>query len=158
MDFEKTIISLTFIILMTFFFSNMYNNESLDMSMVDDIKYICNEIGPRPAGSLQEQNVALYLQSRFNDYGVSNEIQEFRYYSMNKTIKKSRNIIGTINGTSKKQIIICADLDTYGNKTKDNYTQGANDDTATLSILITLAEHYKDKKPYYTIINWIWSR
>jgi hypothetical protein len=68
-----------------------------------------------------------------------------------KLIKKSQNVIGTINGTSKEQIIICADLDTFKDKITGNYTEGANDDTTGLAILIGLAKKYQHKKPYFTI-------
>lgn len=126
--------------------------ESSDLSLISDVKYITKEIGPRPAGSESEKETANYLKSKFDSYGVKTEIQEFQYYSMGKKgIKSSENVIGTINGTSPKQIIICADLDTVQDKNTYNYTEGANDDTTSLAVLIGLAKKYQKKKPYFTI-------
>jgi hypothetical protein len=154
MNFEKIIILIMFFIFLAAFVMLSYptNVESADLSLINDVKHISKEIGPRPAGSQKEQNTAEYLQSRFNDYGVSTQMQEFQYYSMDsKDIKTSQNVIGTINGTSKEQIIICADLDTYKDKISSNYTEGANDDATGLTILIGLAKHYGQEKPYFTI-------
>ncbi len=129
-----------------------YNSESTDLSLVNHVKYITKEIGPRPAGSESEMETASYLKSKFDAYGVKTEIHEFQYYSMNsKQIKKSKNVIGTINGTSPQQIIICADLDTFKDQNTGKYTEGANDDATGLAVLIGLAEKYKNKKPFYTI-------
>ncbi len=154
MNFEKIIILIMFFIFLAAFAMLSYstNVESTDLSLINDVKHISKEIGPRPAGSQKEQNTAEYLQSRFNDYGVSTQIQEFQYYSLDsKDTKKSQNVIGTINGTSKEQIIICADLDTYKDKISSNYTEGANDDATGLAILIGLAKKYQREKPYFTI-------
>ncbi len=128
------------------------DNKSSDLSMVSDIKYISKEIGPRPAGSENEKKTADYLISKFNSYGVKTEVQEFKYYSMDtKNIKSSENVIGTINGTSSQQIIICADLDTVKDKNTGNYTEGANDDVTPLAVLIGLAKKYQHENPYFTI-------
>ncbi|MDI6724113.1 MAG: M28 family peptidase [Methanobacterium sp.] len=154
MDFEKiTIIIILIILLSSFLLVNpAYNKESTDLSLVSHVKHIAKEIGPRPAGSESERETAHYLKSKFDAYGVKTEIQGFKYYSMDsKDIKRSENVIGTINGTSPKQIIICADLDTYYDKINGNYIEGANDDATGLALLIGLAKHYQQKKPYYTI-------
>jgi hypothetical protein len=150
----KIFIPIIIIILITAFLSinsNVYDKSS-DLSLVSDVKYISKEIGPRPAGSENENKTANYLISKLNSYGVKTETQEFKYYSMNSSnIKSSENVIGTINGTSSKQIIICADLDTVKDKNTGNYTEGANDDVTPLAILIGLAKAYQHEKPYFTI-------
>jgi len=147
------ILVIIFAIFSSFLLVNISDNSPTnDLSLVSHVKYINKEIGPRPAGSESERKTANYLKSKFDAYGVNTEIQEFQYYSTNsKQIKKSENVIGTINGTSPKQIIICADLDTFKDKNTGNYTEGANDDTTTLAVLIGLAEKYQHKKPYYTL-------
>ena len=127
-------------------------DNSPDLYLVSHVKYISKEIGPRPAGSESEKKTADYLVSKFNNYGVKTETQEFKYYSMDSnSTKSSENVIGTINGTSSKQIIICADLDTVKDKNNGNYTEGANDDVTSLAVLIGLAKEYQHKKPYFTI-------
>lgn len=153
MFFEKINILLILTILCSsFLIVNPTYNDSGDLSLVSHVKYITKEIGPRPAGSENERKTADYLKSKFDAYGVKTEIQEFQYYSMNsRQIKNSENVIGTIEGISSKQIIICADLDTFKDKSAENYTEGANDDTSSLAVIIGLAEKYQNKKPYYTI-------
>lgn len=154
MNFEKINILMIILILLSSFsvINSLQNSDYSELSLVSHVKYITKEIGPRPAGSESERETANYVKSKLDAYGVKTEIQEFQYYSMNsKQIKKSENVIGTINGTSPRQIIICADLDTYYDKINGNYTEGANDDTTSLAVLIGLAEKYQHKKPYYTL-------
>ena len=116
------------------------------------VKHISNDIGPRPGGSKEEEMAAQYIASQFKKNGVKTEIQKFKYYSLNsEDIKTSQNVIGTIEGISDKEIIICADLDTVKDFASANYTEGANDDATGIAILIGLAEKYKDKKPFFTI-------
>ncbi|EKF85120.1 M28 family metallopeptidase [Methanobacterium formicicum] len=133
-----------------FFVQSDYASPSEDI--ISHVKYITQDIGPRPAGSTSENQTAQYLASCFQKYGVKTEIQEFKYYSLNSNdIKTSRNVIGTIEGVSDKEIIICADLDTPQDILVGNYSPGANDDATGLSILIGLAGKYQNKKPFYTI-------
>jgi len=154
MNLKKIYIPIIIIIFITAFLliSSNFDDKSSDLSLVSDVKYISKDIGPRPAGSENEKKTAEYIISRFNSYGVTTETQGFKYYSMNSSnIKSSENVIGTINGTSSKQIIICADLDTVKDKNTGNYTEGANDDVTPLAILIGLAKKYQHEKPYFTI-------
>lgn len=121
-------------------------------NLVTPVEYISKEIGPRPAGSSNEEKTAQYLASQFKKYGVDTEIQQFKYYSLNsEDIKTSENVVGTIKGFSSQEIIICADLDSSKDQLIGNYTEGANDDVTSLVVLIGLAEKYKHEKPYYTI-------
>lgn len=116
------------------------------------VKHISKDIGPRPGGSKEEKLTAQYIASQFRKNGIKTEIQKFKYYSLNsEDIKTSQNVVGTIEGISDKEIIICADLDTVKDFASTNYTEGASDDGASLAILIGLAERYKYKKPLFTI-------
>ena len=45
--------------------------------MMDTISYLAGEIGPRPAGSEEEQQAALYLEEQFKDAGLETEVEEF---------------------------------------------------------------------------------
>ncbi|MDP3066471.1 MAG: M28 family peptidase [Methanobacteriaceae archaeon] len=151
MNINKISVFLILILLSSLFYVNLdgaYAQEDL----LSHVKYITQDIGPRPAGSALENQTAQYLASRFQKYGIRTQIQQFKYYSLNsKDIKTSQNVIGTIEGVSDKEIIICADLDSPRDNLVGNYTQGANDDVTALAILIGLAEKYQDKKPFYTI-------
>lgn len=154
MNFKIILIPIIIIVFITSLLlinSNDGDNSS-NLSLVSDVKYISKEIGPRPAGSENEKKTADYLMLKLNSYGVKTEIQKFKYYSMDSnSTKSSENVIGTINGTSSKQIIICADLDTVKDRNNGNYTEGANDDVTSLAVLIGLAKEYQHKKPYFTI-------
>jgi len=154
MNFKKIHILIAILVFITAFLliNSNFSNESSDLSLVSDVKYISKEIGPRPAGSENEKKAAQYLMSKFNSYGVKTEVQEFKYRSLDSnTIKNSENVIGMINGTSSKQIIICADLDTVKDKNTGTYTEGANDDVTPLAVLIGLAKKYHHEKHYFTI-------
>ena len=154
MNFKKIVILLIFIVFLAAFalINSSINDQSSDLSLVNEVKHISKDIGPRPAGSENEKETTQYLASKFSEYGVKTEIQNFSYYSMDeKKTKSSENVEGTINGTSSKQIIICADLDTVKDKNTGTYTEGANDDVTPLAILIGLAKKYQHEKPYYTI-------
>ena len=154
MNFKKIVILIIFIVFLAAFalINSSINDQSSDLSLVNEVKHISKDIGPRPAGSESENKTAQYLASKFNEYGVKTEIENFSYYSMNeKKIKSSENVVGTISGNSSKQIIICADLDTVKDKNTGTYTEGANDDVTPLAILIGLAKKYQHEKPYYTV-------
>ncbi|HMK53285.1 MAG TPA: M28 family peptidase [Methanobacteriaceae archaeon] len=151
MNNTKISIFLTLIVLFSLFFVKV-DCVSAQESLITHVQYITHEIGPRPAGSSAENQTAQYLASQFQKYGVKTEIQQFKYYSLNsENIKTSQNVIGTIKGVSDKEIIICADLDSPRDSLMGNYTSGANDDVASLAILIGLAKKYQNKKPFYTI-------
>ncbi|MGF7119450.1 M28 family metallopeptidase [Methanobacterium oryzae] len=116
------------------------------------VRHISKDIGPRQGGSKEEEMTAQYIASQFRKNGIKTEIQKFKYYSLNSEgIKTSQNVVGTIEGISDKEIIICADLDTVKDFASANYTEGANDDATGLAVLIGLAEKYKCKKPLFTI-------
>ncbi|MCZ3365507.1 MULTISPECIES: M28 family metallopeptidase [Methanobacterium] len=154
MNFKKIFIPIIiFVVIISLLLINSnVNGKSSDLSLVSDVKYISQEIGPRPAGSENENKTAHYLKSKLNSYGVKTEVQSFKYYSMySKGVKSSENVIGIIKGASSKQIIICADLDTIKDKNTGNYTEGANDDVTSIAVLIGLAKEYQHEKPYFTI-------
>ncbi|MGC9516334.1 MAG: hypothetical protein ACP5C3_01390 [Methanomicrobiales archaeon] len=146
--YKKSI--LIVIILFTFILS--FNISFATSDLVSHVEFISKNIGPRPAGSLNEVKTADYIAEKFRSNGLETQIQEFKYYTITSSeVKTSRNVIGVIKGVSDKEIIICADLDTVKDYNTGNYTTGASDALVPLSLLIGLAEKYKNKKPYYTI-------
>ncbi|NYB53042.1 MAG: M28 family peptidase [Methanobacteriaceae archaeon] len=144
------ILMITVLLLSGFFLESdcVFGQEEL----VSHVKYISTDIGPRPAGSPNEEKTAQYLSDQFRKNNLKTEMKQFKYFSLNsEDIKTSYNVIGTIEGISNKEIIICADLDTVQDYMLGQYTSGANDDATGLAILIGLAQKYKNKKPFYTI-------
>jgi hypothetical protein len=148
----RNITIILFFILLFSLFTVKLDCVSAQEGLVSHVEFITKEIGPRPAGSLSEEKTGQYLASQFEKNGLKTEIQQFKYYSLTSNdIKTSENVIGTIEGVSDKEIIICADLDSVRDYMAGNYTEGANDDVTSLAILIALAQKYQNKKPFYTI-------
>ncbi len=146
--YKKTFL-IIFLIFMLFL---SFNTSSANNDLVSYVEHISKDIGPRPAGSINEEETAIYLADQFRLNGLETEIQKFKYYTITSgQVKSSQNVIGTIQGVSNKEIIICADLDTVKDYCTGNYSEGANDVAVPLSLLIGLAQNYKNKKPYYTI-------
>ncbi len=151
---KYSIIFLVFIVffIAIFIVSNIYTDFNSEISLSSQVKYICQEIGPRPAASENEAIAAEYMASQFKKHGLKTEIQKFKYFSLtSEDVKESQNVVGTIEGYSPRQIIICADLDTVRDIEFGNYTEGANDDATSLSLLIGLAQIYQKEKPLFTI-------
>lgn len=122
------------------------------VDMVGEVKHLSEDVGPRPAGSASERMAAEYIASRFKDLGIKTELEEFRYYSLTSPgVRRSCNVIATIEGDSEREIIICADLDTPMDPVTGNYSPGANDDATGLALLLEIAERYHDRRPPYTI-------
>lgn len=131
---------------------NYFTNSHEYLPITPQVKYFSKDIGPRPAGSENERQAAQYLASQMTSYGVETQIQNFKYYSLNsKGTKQSQNVVGTIDGVSSNQIIICADLDTVKDGMYGNYTEGANDDASSLALILALAKKYGKEKPYLTV-------
>ena len=146
--FKKTFL----IILIIFAVFISFNTSWASTKLTPYVEHISKDIGPRPAGSIYERKTAEYMAYQFRQNGLETEIQTFKYYIITSgQVKSSQNVIGTIQGISDKEIIICADLDTVKDYNTGTYSEGANDAAVPLSLLIGLAQKYKNKKPYYTI-------
>ena len=74
----------------------------------------------------------------------------------NKLIKKhkARNVIGFIEGATKKDsfIVITAHYDHLGTLGKKTFFPGANDNASGVSMLLELAHYYKVNAPEYSIL------
>ena len=56
--------------------------------MIDRISYLSQEIGPRPAGTEEEQQAANYIAESFeNEIGLPSQIQEFNAPSEGRTVQ-----------------------------------------------------------------------
>lgn len=127
-------------------------NAAEAVNLTGHVRYLSKDIGPRPAGSPAEEEAADYLVAQFRRYGLKTEVQEFKYYSLRSgDVKTSRNVIGTIEGLSEREVVICADLDTPRDTLTSTHVEGANDDATGLAVLIGLAERYSKRKPLYTV-------
>ncbi|MCH2233090.1 MAG: M20/M25/M40 family metallo-hydrolase [Crocinitomicaceae bacterium] len=88
------------------------------------------------------------------DSSAYNSPEEVYIKVNNKYIPKytTRNVIGKIKGKKKrKYIVFSAHFDHLGMMGPDAMFPGANDNASGVAMLLSLAKHYVDNKPDYTI-------
>lgn len=131
-----------------------YNDQDIDNAL-NHARYLSAYIGERTAGTIGEQEAALYIYNKLKDDGLDVSIQNFSGSSRqaeiikldkdgknekqplkkeeqkNKTII-SQNIIGRKQGISDKIILLTAHYDSYGGP-------GANDNAAGVGVNLQLA-------------------
>jgi hypothetical protein len=101
-----------FIVISTILISCIYlfHDFSFDKGedpVIGDVKHISMDIGSRPAGSVKERETADYLKSRFEDYSIDTDIQDFKYYRQDKDkFKSSCNVIPGVSTKDCLNIII----------------------------------------------------
>lgn len=119
------------------------------------VVYLSKDIGSRVSGSPSNEMAADYISRTFIDYGLSVKIQEFEFNSRfsddgkkisSGEIITGRNIIGILEGKSKKRIIIGAHYDTVPN------SPGANDNAAGVGILLETAKSLSNKNLNHTLV------
>ncbi len=131
-----------------------YNDQDID-NVLNNTKYLSAYIGERTAGTIGEQEAALYIYTKLKDRGLDVSIQNFSGSSRqgeiikledgkneNQLLKKeeqknktiiSQNIIGRKQGISDKIILLTAHYDSYGGP-------GANDNAAGVGVILQLAK------------------
>ena len=106
---------------------------------------LAETIGPRPVGQDGEKRASEYIRSAFEKAGYTVQVQPFRVTTWDDETVTSQNIIAVKPGTSSDEIIIGAHYDSAGPG------EGADDNAASVAILLELAEQLKDKKTPYTV-------
>ncbi|BDX05557.1 M28 family metallopeptidase [Planctobacterium marinum] len=110
-----------------------------------------NGIGAREAGTEKEQSTADYVMQQFKAMGYAPQVHEFRHPVLNKkgVFLDSSNIIADVKGLSEKMLVLGAHFDSTGSKVG---SQGAMDNGAGLSVMLTVAKKMsQEKKLPYTI-------
>jgi alkaline phosphatase isozyme conversion protein len=102
-------------------------------------------IGPRVAGSDQEQKAGEYIYSVFQSIGYSPVIQQFSAWDENGTKYQSANVIATKNGNSTEEIIVGAHYDSV------DVGRGADDNASGVGVMLEVAELVFSLETPYTI-------
>ncbi|MFC1497260.1 M28 family metallopeptidase [Verrucomicrobiota bacterium] len=110
-------------------------------------------IGPRHSGTKGAKKAAAYLAKRLEEIGIEPLIDEFTDLTPRGEVT-FRNIMGIIQGTENKSIIIASHYDTKSGISKDFI--GANDSGSSTGLLLELAElflmHTNNTSPGPSII------
>ena len=102
-------------------------------------------IGSRIVGSDGERKATEYIKSEFEKAGYTVRVQPFGLTTEDDENLNSQNIIAVKPGKSSDEIIIGAHYDSTGPG------KGADDNAASVGILLEIAQQLKDKETPYTI-------
>jgi putative aminopeptidase FrvX len=110
----------------------------------DQIKYLVQKIGPRPAGSKAEQEAAKYIKLTLEEYGWKVKEQPFSKIVVHETplspgeqkieLVNSQNIIADLPGSNQNCILMGAHYDSAGVS-----VPGAVDNASGVGLLLELA-------------------
>jgi len=93
------------------------------------IRYLAEEIGPRPAGSEHATQVIQYISDKIKQLGYNYTYQDYKLPDN----RNCRTIHAYYAGTSQHEIILAAHIDTVPE------CPGANDDGSGVAVLLELA-------------------
>ncbi len=154
----KIVINLVGLLIFTLLIVSSVDAYAQGFSGDDCYAHVVNlskDIGSRVSGSPSNEMAADYISRTFIEYGLSVKIQEFefnpRFSDDGKEISNGknitgRNIIGILEGDSKRKIIIGAHYDTVPN------SPGANDNAAGVGILLETAKSLSNKYLNHTLV------
>lgn len=96
----------------------------------------------------------LYLQIQDSIFGTSHEKISVNIDSEYKKAHRARNIIGFLPSKKKnaKTIVFSAHYDHLGRMGKDTYFPGANDNASGCSMLLYLADYFKNHPSNYNLV------
>ena len=96
----------------------------------------------------------LYLQIQDSIFGSNPEKISVKVDSEFKKVHQARNVIGFLPSKKKnaKTIVFSAHYDHLGRMGKDTYFPGANDNASGCSMILYLAEHFKNHPSNYNLV------
>ncbi|MFM7668799.1 MAG: M28 family metallopeptidase [Bacteroidota bacterium] len=96
----------------------------------------------------------LYLQIQDSIFGTSHEKISVNIDSEYKKAHRARNVIGFLPSKKKnaKTIVFSAHYDHLGRMGKDTYFPGANDNASGCSMLLYLADYFKNHPSNYNLV------
>lgn len=111
--------------------------------------------GPRVPNSTSHQRCGDWLVSKLQSYGARVEVQSFVATAFDGTKLKARNIIGSLNPSATKRILLAAHWDTrpFSDKDSTQYHNkpfdAANDGASGVGVLLEIARviHNSANKP-----------
>jgi alkaline phosphatase isozyme conversion protein len=108
------------------------------------IQALSEEIGPRPPGTNQEKNAAVYIENVFKSLGYQTSLQPFSFPSDNTSVH-SANVVAEKSGQSARIIIVGAHYDSV------EVGKGADDNASGVAVMLAVAEMVKDLQTPYSI-------
>lgn len=121
------------------------NREETSRLTLQYLNELSNEIGPRAAGSENEQKAADYIITKFKEFGYNPHIQPFTSEVQDNKIISSSNIEIIKKGISSTEIMIGAHYDSV------EVGEGADDNASSIAVMLYIAEKLNNWKTYYTI-------
>jgi glutaminyl-peptide cyclotransferase len=111
--------------------------------------------GPRVPNTIPHQRCGDWLISKLKSYGATVQVQSFTATAFDGTKLKARNIIGAINPSATKRILLAAHWDTrpFSDKDSTQYHNkpfdAANDGASGVGVLLEIARviHNSTNKP-----------
>lgn len=107
--------------------------------------HLSDNIGSRYAGSDDEEKAAAYIRDVFYSYGYRTVVQPFYFYTDDDEELTSMNVIAEKPGDSEKVVVVGAHYDSIGEG------EGADDNAASVAIMLDVAERIKDTPTTSTI-------
>ncbi|MEM7548761.1 MAG: M28 family peptidase [Bacteroidota bacterium] len=108
--------------------------------------YLASQVsfGPRIPNTRAHTDCGDYLLSKLESFGVKVEEQQFKEEAFDGTLLYLRNIIGSINPSASKRILLAAHWDTrpFSDKDEDDPRgtfDGANDGASGVAVLLEIA-------------------
>lgn len=100
--------------------------------------------GPRVPNSTAHRQAGDKIIQRLEDYGANVTVQEFQATTYDGVVLSLRNIMGSVNPSAKKRILIAAHWDTrpWASKDADDPKQafdGANDGASGVGVMLEMA-------------------
>jgi glutaminyl-peptide cyclotransferase len=116
-----------------------FNQDSAYQFIADQVGF-----GPRVPNSKAHQLTGDYIIRKLEDYGAEITVQEFEATAYDGNHLYLKNIIGSINPTAKKRIILAAHWDTrpFADKDRNNKVKpidGANDGGSGVAVILEIA-------------------
>ena len=115
-----------------------YPSLSVSTSAWDHLIYLSDTLGSRLSGSHDEEITAEYINEFFESNGYQTVIQPFSFYSDDDEELTSVNVIAEKPGDSERIVIVGAHYDSIGDG------DGADDNAASVAIMLEIAERMKD--------------
>jgi Zn-dependent M28 family amino/carboxypeptidase len=142
------------IALLSVFFANA---QEIDRSkLLRDLEILSSDLyAGRKTGTEGNKASAEYISSRFTEAGLRSFQDQYRHPFSFKNSKSElingTNLIGFVKGKTDDIIVISAHYDHVGVNNSQIYN-GADDNASGVSVLLGIAEYFKDYKPQNTLL------
>lgn len=131
-----------------------YNFNSIQFNSDSAYSYVQKQVdfGPRVPNTKAHINCGNWLGKMLEKWCDTVYIQNFQAKNYKNIMLNGKNIIGSINPTAKKRLLLCAHWDTRPQADQDSFkpllpADGANDGGSGIGVLLEIARQMKIKRP-----------